>query len=86
MDEILEYIQTYAASQESPEKSGKTSEKARELYKYLSNNKVGLLPYNRRGITIPEPQEGMLYKGMGIQETQNCTVITLRMKHRRMRW
>ena len=27
-----------------------------------------------------------MYKGMGIQETQNCTVITLRMKHRRMRW
>ena len=23
---------------------------------------------------------------MGIQETQNCTLITLRMKHRRMRW
>ncbi len=46
----------------------------------------GLLPYNKRGITIPEPKEGILYKGMGIQETQNCTVITLRMKHRRMRW
>ena len=27
-----------------------------------------------------------MYKGMGVQETQNCTVITLRMKHRRMRW
>ena len=23
---------------------------------------------------------------MGVQESQNCTVITLRMKHRRMRW
>ncbi|ANU47678.1 hypothetical protein ADH76_19220 [Enterocloster clostridioformis] len=23
---------------------------------------------------------------MGLQENQNCTVITLRMKHRRMRW
>lgn len=23
---------------------------------------------------------------MGVQENQNCTVITLRMKHRRMRW
>lgn len=86
VDEMLEYTQTYATSKESPEKSDKTSEKARELYKYLNNNKEGLLPYNKRGITIPEPQEGMLYKGMGIQETQNCTVITLRMKHRRMRW
>ena len=23
---------------------------------------------------------------MGVQESQNCTAITLRMKHRRMRW
>ena len=23
---------------------------------------------------------------MGVQENQNCTVVTLRMKHRRMRW
>ncbi len=59
---------------------------ARELYRYLNNNREGLLPYNKRGIPIPEPKEGILYKGMGIQETQNCTVITLRMKHRRMRW
>ena len=35
---------------------------------------------------IPEPSEGILYKHMGVQESQNCTVITMRMKHRRMRW
>ena len=33
-----------------------------------------------------EAGEGIIYKGMGIQETQNCTVITLRMKHRWMHW
>ncbi len=71
---------------ESDDEEDKTSQKARELYKYLNNNRDGLLPYDKRGITIPEPKEGILYKGMGIQETQNCTVITLRMKHRRMRW
>ena len=86
MDEMLKYIQTYATSIESPEVADKSSKKARELYQYLSNNKEGLLPYNKRGITIPEPEEGIVYKGMGIQESQNCTVITLRMKHRRMRW
>lgn len=86
MDEMLEYIQTYATSIESPEIEDKSSKKARELYQYLSNNKEGLLPYHKRGIPIPEPEEGIVYKGMGIQESQNCTVITLRMKHRRMRW
>lgn len=85
-EEMLEYIQIYATSVESPDEKDKASKKAMELYQYLNNNKEGLLAYNKRGIAIPEPEEGILYKGMGIQETQNCTVITLRMKHRRMRW
>ena len=57
-----------------------------KLYKYLANNKEGLLPYDKRGIEISAPPKGMVYKGLGVQENQNCTVITLRMKHRRMRW
>ena len=85
MDEMLEYIQIYATSVASPDENDKSSKKAMELYQYL-NNKDGLLPYDKRGINIPAPEKGILYKGMGIQETQNCTVITLRMKHRRMRW
>ena len=85
-DEMLEYIQTYATSVESPDEKDKSSKKALELYEYLNNNKDGLLPYQKRGIRIPEPKDGLLYKDMGIQENQNCSVITLRMKHRRMRW
>lgn len=80
-DEMLKYIQIYADSVESPDEKDKTSRKARELYKYLNNNRAGLLPYDKRGITIPKPKDGVIYKGMGIQETQNCTVITLRIKH-----
>lgn len=86
LDEMFEYIQIYAASVESPDEKDKQSKKALELYKYLDNNREGLLPYDKRGIRIAEPPEGILYKGMGVQESQNCTVITLRMKHRRMRW
>ena len=78
-DEMLEYIKTYAASVESPDEKDNRSKKAMELYQYL-------LPYNKRGIKIAEPPEGIIYKGMGVQESQNCTVITLRMKHRRIRW
>ncbi len=85
-NEMLEYIQIYATSVESPDEKDNRSKRARELYKYLDNNRDGLLPYDKRGIKIPEPKEGILYKGMGVQENQNCTVITLRMKHRRMRW
>lgn len=85
-EEMLEYIETYATSVESPDEKDKRSKHARELYQYLYNNKTGLLSYNNQGINIPEPKEGIIYKGMGVQESQNCTVITLRMKNRRMRW
>ena len=85
-EEMLEYIKIYADSVESPDEKDKRSRRAKELYQYLNNNRNGLLPYNKQGITIPEPQEGIIYKGMGVQESQNCTVITLRMKNRRMRW
>lgn len=84
--EMLSYIKIYAASVESPDESDHQSRDAEMLYRYLENNKDGLLPYHKRGIEIPEPQEGVLYKEMGVQENQNCTLITMRMKHRRMRW
>lgn len=85
-EEMLKYIEIYATSVESPDEKDKRSKNARELYKYLNNNREGLLPYDKQGREIPEPQEGIIYKGMGVQESQNCTVITLRMKNRRMRW
>ena len=86
VDEMLEYILIYADSIESEDVKDKWSEKAREVYRYLQNNKEGLLPYQERGIELPEAGEGIIYKNMGVQENQNCTAITLRMKHRRMRW
>lgn len=86
IEEMLNYIDVYATSVESPDEKDTESKHARELLQYLRNNKQGLLPYDKQGIKIPEPSEGILYKHMGVQESQNCTVITMRMKHRRMRW
>lgn len=85
-EELLGYIRTYADRVVDREGNGKCREKAMELYEYLNNNREGLLPYQKRGIEIPESPDGVIYKNMGTQENQNCTVITLRMKHRRMRW
>lgn len=85
-EEMLEYILIYADSIESNAAKDKWSEKARELHQYLWNNREGLLPYQERGIDLPKAGEGIVYKNMGVQENQNCTAITLRMKHRRMRW
>ena len=86
MDEMLEYILIYADSVCSSDESDKRSSNAKKQYEYLAKNKEGLLPYQERGIKIPEAKPGIIYKNMGVQENQNCTAITLRMKHRRMRW
>ena len=86
IDEMLEYIQIYADSVESDDPSDKKSKDARELYSYLNNNRKGLLPWQKQMKNIPAPQPGVIYKNMGVQENQNCTVVTMRMKHRRMRW
>lgn len=86
VSELLEYIEVYATSVESPDEKDNKSKNARKLYQYLNNNRDGLLPYDKQGKEIPAPDPGIIYKGMGVQENQNCTVITLRMKNRRMRW
>ena len=86
MDEMLEYIQIYADSVAGNDETDKRRKNALELYSYLNNNREGLLPWQKQGRKIPEAPEGITYRNMGVQENQNCTVVTLRMKHRRMRW
>ncbi len=86
IDEMFEYIKMYADSVSSEDENDKQSSNALKLYEYLNNNREGLLPYQSRGIVLPEPKEGIVYKNMGVQENQNCTTITMRMKGRRMRW
>ena len=86
IEESFEYIETYATSIESPESTDKGCKKAMELLKYLKKNQEGLIPYQRRGIKLPKEPEGIVYKNLGTQENHNCSVITQRMKHRRMSW
>ena len=83
---MLDYVRTYAVSVASDDAADKRAKNAQALLKYLTNNKDALLPWQERGIKIPEAPAGITYKAMGVQENQNCTVVTLRMKHRRMRW
>ena len=62
---------------------------AKDLYRYLSNNIDGLPRWQDQlrkiGIDLQAP-EGQIYKNMGVQENQNCSLITNRMKGRKMRW
>ena len=85
-DEMFEVIQIYADSVATNDPADKKSQNAMKLYKYLFDNRDSLKPYQAYGDRIPEPPRGVIYKDMGVQENQNCTLITMRMKHRRMRW
>ncbi len=49
----------------------------------MKKNEEGIVPYNKRGIQLPKEPEGIVHKGFGTLENHHCTVITLRMKHRR---
>ena len=86
IEECFAYIEAYATSVESPDATDKGSKKATELLEYLAANRKGLIPYQRRGLNLPKEQPGIVYKNLGTQENHNCSVITQRMKHRRMSW
>lgn len=85
IDKMLEYIMMYADSIDNGNKKDKRADDVRELHAYLNNNRSGLLKY-KEVIELPVGEPGTEYRNMGVQEGQNCTLITMRMKHRRMRW
>lgn len=86
IDELIEAVQIYADSVASGDEEDTGEEKALELKEYLENHKDELKHYDNRGIKIPKPPKGIVYKYMGVQENQNSTVAANRMKHGRKRW
>lgn len=61
-------------------------QKSKELKEYLENHRGKLKNYKSVIRELPEAPEGIVYKNMGVQENQNCTLIALRMKGKRKRW
>ena len=56
------------------------------LYEYFSNNKEGLLPYQERGLRLPEPPAGVEYRNLGTMEHHVCDGAAKRMKHQKASW
>ncbi len=78
IEEALEYIQILADSVEDE----KEEKKLRELYRYFNNNKEGLIPYQSRGLEIPEPHDkDIIYRTLGTMEHHICDIIAQRMKN-----
>lgn len=85
VDKMIDIIETYMNSIDGIDL--KAYSDAAKIYSYFTNNKDYILRYNERDdIVVPAPDDGIIYKNMGVQENQNCSLISMRMKHRRMRW
>ena len=63
----------------------KEQEKLVNLHNYFYDNRDSLLTWQERGIKLPTPPEGIVYREMGVQELNN-NIYTMRMKHRRGAW
>ena len=82
IDLLLHVIEVEALSAEDEE----SRENYSKLLNYFQGNKDGLIPYHRRGLDIPEPPDGKVYRRMGAAESNIFTIIGNRMKGRRRCW
>lgn len=82
IDEMLTYMEAVMNSIEEDEEIAKVL----ELYRYLSNNRDSLIPYQNRGIELPELNEGLVYRRMGNAEHNVYLTVAKRMKHRSAAW
>jgi hypothetical protein len=82
VDGLLDYVGLVAASADDEA----VSAKARKLHQYLSGNKDCLLTWKERGVALPEPPEGVIYRQLGTQEHANFYIVGKRMKRRGMSW
>lgn len=85
-DNKIEETLGYIARIIKEEKDEKEQKKLQELYTYFKENKDGIIPYQERGIEIPQPPIGIKYRNLGTMEHQICDIIAQRMKHRKASW
>lgn len=77
IEEMFEYMEIYKNSLFED----KEIESMEKLQKYLTNNKEGLLPYQKQKLDLPERPEGLEYLNMGKMENHVWSVIARKMKH-----
>ena len=82
VDDLFEYLDAVANSLENEH----SEEKVHKLIGYLEDNRNGLIPYLKRGLTLPRLPDGLVYKGMGNGEHNMFLVVAKRMKHRGACW
>ena len=87
IDLMLEVIEAYANSCDTNDENGaKEKENFLKLLTYFKNNKDGLIPYHRRGLNLPVPPDGLVYRRCGAMESNVFSIIGNRMKRNRTNW
>ena len=81
VDKVLASICEMAMDAEDESEQKKLT----KLYGYFRSNMDIFLTWQERCLELPKPPEGVTYRNMGVQESNNC-LITQRMKHRRGSW
>lgn len=79
IDELLVYIKSKSVLTEDE----KEQKKLTKLYEYFKNNKEGLIPYQERGLNLPKPPKGIVYRNLGTMEHHVCDGAAKRMKHQK---
>ena len=82
IDEMFRYLEIYRDSLDNDE----DIERAEKLISYFSSNREGLLPYQKRGLDVPESPEGLEYRSLGTMENHIWSIIARRMKHNHTSW
>jgi hypothetical protein len=80
--ETFAYLEIYRDSLDDDE----SIKKVEEVISYFRSNRDGLLPYQERGLEIPESPEGLVYRNMGTMENHIWSVIARRVKHNHTSW
>lgn len=78
---LLDTIESYANSME-----GNEEEALWKLYNYLRDNQKELIPYQKRGLPLPQAPIGIEYRAMGACEHNVYLTSAQRMKHRGASW
>lgn len=82
-DKVLEKLKEYI----NIENDEKIKEQLEEVYSYYSNNYDALVRYqDRKDISLPEPPDGVVYRGLGTMESTIRNVIASRMKDNGTSW
>ena len=82
VEKMFKYIDAVANSLDDKQ----SEEKVRRLYKYLSLNKSGIIPINKRELHLPKLNDNLEYRNMGNCEHNVYLVVAKRLKHRCATW